>query len=78
MTDDEALAMIKKSVDEVSAGASERINMSTHLVDDDILDSLDVMNFMFELEKLHGKSLPGVDEEFSDFRVSKLVEILKK
>lgn len=32
---------------------------------------------MFKLEKMHGKSL-DVDEEFSDFRVSLLTDLLKK
>ena len=76
MNSEEALTLIKKALENVEAGLAEKIHTRTNLVDDDILDSLEVMNFLFELENLHGKNIEEIDEEFSDFRVSKLIEIL--
>lgn len=76
MTNDEALAMIKTALEQVSAGAGEKVSMETHLVDDDILDSLDVMNFLFELEQAKGGQIEGIDESFEDFRVSRIVELM--
>jgi len=77
MTNDEAFELIKQALDEVSEGASESLTMDTHLLEDDILDSLDAMSFMFELEKLLGKSL-AVDEEFSDFKITTLIDLMQK
>tara|TARA_R110000796_G_scaffold68309_11_gene156484 strand:- start:7297 stop:7533 length:237 start_codon:yes stop_codon:yes gene_type:complete len=77
MTNDEAFELIKKALDEVSEGASESLTMDTHLLEDDILDSLDAMSFMFELEKMLGKSL-AVDEEFSDFKITTLIDLMQK
>ncbi len=77
MTNDEAFELIKKALDEVSEWASESLTMDTHLLEDDILDSLDAMSFMFELEKMLGKSL-AVDEEFSDFKITTLIDLMQK
>ena len=76
MTNDEAFELIKKALDEVSEGASESLTMDTHLLED-VLDSLDAMSFMFELEKMLGKSL-AVDEEFSDFKITTLIDLMQK
>lgn len=66
MTQDEALSMIKEAVNIASSGAGDKITIETHLSEEDILDSLDLMTFLFELEGLYGKSIPGIDERFED------------
>ncbi|MEM8751964.1 MAG: hypothetical protein AAGF90_03210 [Pseudomonadota bacterium] len=76
MTNDEALSMIRSALDKVSPGAGEKVSMDTHLVEDDVLDSLDVMNFLFELEQEKGGQIEGIDESFEDFRVSRIVELM--
>lgn len=76
MTRDEALAMIKQALEKTSPGISVNVSEGTHLVDDKILDSLEVMNFLFELEQLRGSQIEAIDETFDDFRVSRLIEIL--
>lgn len=76
MTNDEALAMIKTALNEVSSGAGDKVDMDTHLVEDEVLDSLDVMNFLFELEQAKGAQIEGIDESFEDFRVSRIVELM--
>ena len=65
--------MIKKAADEVTPGTGERLSMDTHLRKDGIFDSLDMMNFMFELEDLNGHKIAQVTEDFEDYRVSTLV-----
>lgn len=77
MTEDDALGHIKAALDATSAGLSEKISMDTHLTDDGIIDSLDSMNFLFELETVLGKKLTAIDEQFDDFRVKRLVEIVR-
>ncbi|MDX2277557.1 MAG: hypothetical protein NW206_19075 [Hyphomonadaceae bacterium] len=78
MDRDSALAMIKKALDATSPGKSETIQLETDLVKDGVVDSLDSMNFLFELETLHGAKLEEIDETFDDFRVSRLIEMLTK
>jgi acyl carrier protein len=68
--------MIKASLDATLPGKSASITLETELIKDGILDSLDSMNFLFELEGLNGAKLEAIDETFDDFRVSRLVEIL--
>ena len=76
MTNDEALQYIKKAVEDVLPGASESIDASTDLKGDDILDSLDLMNFLFELETAVGGKISAIDESYDDFRVGQLIKLL--
>ena len=76
MTPEAALDMIKASLDATLPGKSSGITLETELIKDGILDSLDSMNFLFELEGLNGAKLEAIDETFDDFRVSRLVDIL--
>ena len=76
MTPEVAFDMIKASLEAILPGKSEGITLETELIKDGILDSLDSMNFLFELESLNGSKLVEIDETFDDFRVSKLVNIL--
>jgi acyl carrier protein len=78
MTEAEALEMIKSAINEVSAGAGDEITMETHLADDDVLDSLDLMNFLFELEQLKGSKIEEITETFDDYRVATLAGFLTK
>ncbi|MGI3167282.1 hypothetical protein [Pseudooceanicola sp. 200-1SW] len=57
MTEAEALDMIKKARDIVSPGSGDKVTPETELQQDEILDSLDLMNFMFELEHLKGSKI---------------------
>ena len=76
MTENEALEMIRASINEVQDGAGDDVTAETDLVKDEVLDSLDLMNFLFELETANGKKIPAIDEDYSDYRVSKIVELL--
>lgn len=76
MTEAEALDMIKKALEIVSPGSAEKVTPETELQQDEILDSLDLMNFMFELEHLKGSKIEQVTETFEDYRVSTLMGFL--
>jgi len=77
MSNEEALELIKAALEKTKAGLSSKIDANTHLIKDKVIDSLDSMNFMFELEELHGAQLDAIDETFDDYRVSRLIEILQ-
>lgn len=77
MTKDDAFGLIQKALEATSEGLSQTVTIDTDLIEDNVVDSLDAMNFLFELETLHGKKLAEIDETFDDFRVSRLVEILQ-
>ena len=77
MTDEEALGMVRDAINEVSAGAGDKVTMETDLVADEVLDSLDIMNFLFELETANGSKIEAIDETYDDYRVSSIVEHLK-
>jgi acyl carrier protein len=68
--------MIQQALDKVKPGAGAKLTTESHLIDDGFVDSLDSMNFLFELENLHGDRLAAIDDTFNDFRVTRLVEIL--
>lgn len=50
--------------------------METDLVGEEIVDSLDSMNFLFELETALGYPLSKIDESFDDFRVGTLIDLI--
>lgn len=72
----EALRMIVEALEKTKPGAGNAITEETHLVDEKIIDSLDSMNFLFELETAAGKKFDQIDETFDDFRVSTLIDIV--
>jgi acyl carrier protein len=76
MDRDHALDLIKKALEATSPGKSDNLKLETDLVKDGVVDSLDSMNFLFELETLNGAKLEAIDETFDDFRVARLIEIL--
>ena len=76
MTKEQAFSLVKKALEATKPGASNAVSMETHLVDEDVIDSLDSMNFLFELEKEMGTKIAAIDETFEDFRVSTLVELV--
>lgn len=78
MTDNEAFDLIRQALEQTKAGSSEKVTMETDLVADGILDSLDSMNFLFELETALGQPISSIDETFDDFRVATLVELIVK
>lgn len=77
MTEDEAFDLIRQALEKTGAGLGARAQAGSHLIEDGILDSLDSMNFLFELEQLRGKRFDEIDETFNDFRVSRLIEIVR-
>ena len=72
-----ALVEIIKAVKAVVPDLDVEITESTDLLEDDVLDSLDSMNFLFELEESIGK-ISSINEDYSDFKVSALIDLLVK
>jgi acyl carrier protein len=78
MTREKALELIKQALEKTLPNSGNDITLETSLVDDGIVDSLDSMNFLFELETALGKPMTSIDETFEDFKVASLVDILVK
>ena len=76
MTRDEALAVITKALIATVGSVDGDLAEDTNLVDDGLLDSLDSMTFLFELENDLGSKLEAIDENYDDFRVGALVDIV--
>lgn len=76
MTEEEAIALIKRALETVQPGSSDKVTMETDLVGDEILDSLDSMNFLFEVETELDSPLAKIDESFDDFRIATLVGLI--
>ncbi|MEQ1714393.1 MAG: hypothetical protein ABL907_00175 [Hyphomicrobium sp.] len=77
MTDQDAMTLIQDALKKVAPAKALLVNSDTNLISDGILDSLDVMSFLFEVEQRLGHKMTAIDETFSDFRVSRLIEIIK-
>ena len=78
MTNEEALQLIKAALETVCAGASDDIDASTDLSHVERLDSLHIMEMLFELEIQIGQKIEAIGEDYSDFQVSALIAILIK
>jgi acyl carrier protein len=76
MTREEAFEVVKSAVAAVVPDFDGEITQETHLTDEDVIDSLDSMNLLFELEEKLGKKLVKIDEDFEDYKVSTLVDII--
>lgn len=76
MGEQEAIEMIVKALEKTAPGLSKGVGRETHLLKDGVIDSLESMNFLFELEQMNGHRLTAIDENFDDFRVARLIEIL--
>lgn len=78
MENQQAFDMICKALENITSGLSENVTLESHLTEDDIIDSLDAMNLLFELETLFGGKLNGIDEAFEDFSVTNLISVIEK
>lgn len=76
MNQQEAFDIVKKCVAIVCPHFKGELTLEADLMGEKILDSLDSMSFLFELETALGKNIPEIDEEFEDFRVVKIVELI--
>lgn len=76
MNKEEAIEHIRAALAEVLAKNVGQLDEKTNLVTDGIVDSLDLMNFLLQLETSVGKKLKAIDESFSDFRVGTLADLI--
>ncbi len=75
---EDPFSIILLALEEVKVGSSYNVNFDSHLRQDGILDSLDLMSFLFRLECKLGYQLPQIDESFEDFRVKTLIKFIKE
>lgn len=78
MSRENLLQKVIESVRDVNEEFEGEITEQTDLVGEEILDSLDSMNFLFELEKRLGHKIEGIDEDYDDFRVSAVIDLIDK
>ncbi len=76
MSRDIALEHIRAALAEVLSKKVDKLDEKSHLIKDGIVDSLDLMNFLLQLENRIGKKLTAIDETFSDFRVGTLADLI--
>lgn len=76
MSRDIALEHIRAALAEVLSKKVDKLDEKSHLIKDGIVDSLDLMNFLLQLENRIGRKLTAIDETFSDFRVGTLADLI--
>lgn len=76
MSREEALAIIKDALIKVFPDFDGEVTEDTDLVGEDIIDSLDSMNLLFEMEEKLGKKLSAIDEDHNDYRVRTLIDVI--
>ena len=73
----ESVALIKKALISAEVDIKDySLNEDTDLIEEGILDSLDAMTFLFHLEKEVNEKISEIDDEFDDFTISTLIQIL--
>jgi len=79
MNREEAGNTIRAALAKATGRSDLEYENETHLVEGEILDSLDASVFLLELEKASGKTITDKDVETHDlFRVSNLIDWLCK
>jgi acyl carrier protein len=76
MSRETLLQIVIESVLAVNEDHDGTITEDTDLVGDKILDSLDSMNFLFELEKRLDRQIEGINEDYDDFRVASILNLI--
>ena len=73
----ESVALIKKALISAEVDLEDySLNEDTDLIEEGILDSLDAMTFLFHLEKEVNEKISEIDDEFDDFTIATLIQIL--
>lgn len=79
MSQDEVGQMIRAALSVATGRKDIEVTDSTHLVRDNILDSLDASVYLLELERASGKKITDKDvEDFNLFQISNMVDWLCK
>jgi acyl carrier protein len=76
MTETEAYQLVLAAITKVAPSKTQKVTEDSDLLSGGILDSLDVMNFLFEVEQRLGRKLTAIDETYNDFRVKSLLNII--
>ena len=76
MSREDALALIQTALSSVCPDYDGQITESSDLVGEDIIDSLDSMNLLFEIEDKFGRKFPALDEDYNNFIVGALIDVI--
>ena len=76
MTKEQAIELIREALADVLAKKIGPLDAKTNLVTDGVVDSLDLMTFLLQLETRAGKKLKAIDENFTDFRVGTIADMI--
>lgn len=76
MSRTEALSLIKSALSTVCPDFKGEITEDTDLVNENIIDSLDSMTLLFEIEDKLGKKLTSIGEDYDDFSVGALIDVI--
>lgn len=71
------IKIIKECINLVKPGLENDITLDSDLIKDQILDSLEAINFLFELENNFSDKINKIDDDFSDFSVRALIKLIK-
>ena len=73
----ESVSLIKKALISAEVDIEDySLNEDTDLIEEGISDSLDAMTFLFHLEKEVNEKISEIDDEFDDFTIATLIQIL--
>jgi len=78
MSNERAFEILKDCLAKVVNSDISAIGPDTDLIEDGIIDSLDSMSLLFEIEQKIGEKLPEITDDYEDFRVGSLVDIVAK
>jgi len=78
MSDERAFTVLKDCLAKVVTNDISSIGPETDLIESGIIDSLDSMSLLYEIEQTIGKKIPEISDDYEDFRVGSLVDIIAK
>ena len=73
----EKIKIICECIKMVKPDFNQEITIDTDLIKDGILDSLEAINFLFELENNFSDKIDDIDDDFNDFSVGSIMDLIK-
>lgn len=74
---EQKIKLICECLEVVKPGFSQEITIDSDLIKDGILDSLEAINFLFELENNFSDKIDNIDDDFNDFSVRAIMDLIK-
>jgi len=74
---DKKIKIINDCIKLVKPDFDGLISLDSDLIKDKILDSLEAINFLFELENNFSEIIVEIDDDYNDFSVKSLINLIK-